>query len=79
MGVLKDIAEEFSTEITEVTFAILLTLVMRPVGAYISRNVSEVPTRKVNATIYPDGRQCRPRWVKRGPHVPPIGPREDDG
>ena len=32
--VLKDIAEEFHVEITEVTFAILLTLAMRPVGAY---------------------------------------------
>ena len=28
--VLKDIAQEFNTQITEVTFAILLTLAMRP-------------------------------------------------
>ena len=33
--VLKDIAQEFNTQITEVTFAILLTLAMRPVGAYL--------------------------------------------
>jgi MFS transporter, SHS family, lactate transporter len=33
--VLKDIAQEFDTEITDVTFAILLTLAMRPVGAYL--------------------------------------------
>jgi SHS family lactate transporter-like MFS transporter len=33
--VLKDIAQEFHTDITEVTFAILLTLAMRPVGAFL--------------------------------------------
>jgi SHS family lactate transporter-like MFS transporter len=33
--VLKDIAAEFHTEISSVTFAILLTLAMRPVGALI--------------------------------------------
>src|ERR1700735_5173066 len=33
--VLKDIAAEFGTQITDVTFAILLTLAMRPIGAYI--------------------------------------------
>ena len=33
--VLRDIAQEFNTEITDVTFAILLTLAMRPVGAYL--------------------------------------------
>ena len=33
--VLKDIAQEFNTQITDVTFAILLTLAMRPVGAYL--------------------------------------------
>ena len=31
--VLKDIAQEFNTQITEVTFAILLTFAMRPPGA----------------------------------------------
>jgi SHS family lactate transporter-like MFS transporter len=33
--VLNDIAHEFHTQITDVTFAILLTLAMRPVGAYL--------------------------------------------
>ena len=33
--VLKDISQEFHTEITNVTIAILLTLAMRPIGAYI--------------------------------------------
>src|SRR6202789_758704 len=33
--VLKDIAEEFHTDISNVTFAILLTLAMRPVGAFL--------------------------------------------
>jgi len=33
--VLKDIAAEFGTQITDVTFAILLTLAVRPIGAYI--------------------------------------------
>src|SRR5262249_34426480 len=32
--VLKDIAAEFHTDITNVTIAILLTLAMRPIGAY---------------------------------------------
>jgi len=33
--VLRDIAKEFGTQITDVTFAILLTLAMRPIGAYL--------------------------------------------
>jgi MFS transporter, SHS family, lactate transporter len=33
--VLKDIAQEFNTAISAVTFAILLTLVMRPIGAFL--------------------------------------------
>src|ERR1700692_983579 len=33
--VLKDIAEEFGTDISDVTLAILLTLAMRPIGAFI--------------------------------------------
>src|ERR1700759_2073634 len=33
--VLKDIAEEFHTDISNVTLAILLTLAMRPIGAFI--------------------------------------------
>src|SRR6202043_3761142 len=31
----KDIAQEFNTQITNVTFAILLTLAMRPIGAFL--------------------------------------------
>jgi len=34
--VIKDIAQEFGTAIPEVTFAILLTLAMRPIGAFRS-------------------------------------------
>ena len=33
--VLKDIAAEFHTDISNVTLAILLTLAMRPIGAFI--------------------------------------------
>jgi SHS family lactate transporter-like MFS transporter len=33
--VIRNIATEFGTQITDVTFAILLTLAMRPIGAYI--------------------------------------------
>jgi MFS transporter, SHS family, lactate transporter len=33
--VLKDIAKEFNTDVTEVTVAILLTLAMRPLGAFL--------------------------------------------
>jgi MFS transporter, SHS family, lactate transporter len=33
--VLKDIAAEFHTDISDVTIAILLTLAMRPIGAFI--------------------------------------------
>jgi SHS family lactate transporter-like MFS transporter len=33
--VLKDIASEFETSISSVTIAILLTLAMRPVGAFL--------------------------------------------
>jgi SHS family lactate transporter-like MFS transporter len=33
--VLKDIAGDFHTQITDVTFAILLTLAMRPIGAFL--------------------------------------------
>jgi MFS transporter, SHS family, lactate transporter len=39
--VLKDIAAEFNTDITEVTFAILLTLAMRPIGAYLFGRAAE--------------------------------------
>jgi SHS family lactate transporter-like MFS transporter len=54
--VLKDIAQEFKTEITEVTFAILLTLAMRPVGAYLFGRAADRwgrrPTLMVNVLLY---------------------------
>ncbi len=33
--VLKDIAQEFNSQITDVTVAIFLTLAMRPIGAFL--------------------------------------------
>jgi SHS family lactate transporter-like MFS transporter len=46
--VLKDIAQEFNSQITAVTFAILLTLAMRPVGAYLfGRAVDLVSVRRL--------------------------------
>src|ERR1700729_383135 len=54
--VLKDIAQEFNTQITEVTFAILLTLAMRPVGAYLFGRAADRwgrrPTLMVNVLFY---------------------------
>src|SRR6201993_2423103 len=54
--VLKDIAQEFGTEITDVTFAILLTLAMRPVGAYLFGRAADRwgrrPTLMVNILLY---------------------------
>ena len=54
--VLKDIAQEFNTQITEVTFAILLTLAMRPVGAYLFGRAADRwgrrPTLMVNVLLY---------------------------
>src|ERR1700744_5968844 len=54
--VLKDIAQEFNTQITEVTFAILLTLAMRPIGAYIFGRAADRwgrrPTLMVNVLLY---------------------------
>src|ERR1700675_3093320 len=54
--VLKDIAQEFNTQITEVTFAILLTLAMRPVGAYVFGRAADRwgrrPTLMVNILLY---------------------------
>src|ERR1700686_945310 len=53
--VLKDIAQEFNTQITEVTFAILLTLAM-PVGAYVFGRAADRwgrrPTLMVNVLLY---------------------------
>jgi SHS family lactate transporter-like MFS transporter len=54
--VLKDIAQEFNTDITDVTIAILLTLAMRPVGAYFFGRAADRwgrrPTLMVNILLY---------------------------
>jgi SHS family lactate transporter-like MFS transporter len=54
--VLKDIAAEFNTSVAEVTFAILLTLAMRPIGAFIFGRAADRfgrrPTLMVNITLY---------------------------
>jgi SHS family lactate transporter-like MFS transporter len=54
--VLKDIAAEFHTEIESVTLAILLTLAMRPVGAFIFGRAADRwgrrPTLMVNILLY---------------------------
>ncbi len=54
--VIKDIAHEFSTQITDVTFAILLTLAMRPIGAYIFGRAADRwgrrPTLMVDVLLY---------------------------
>jgi SHS family lactate transporter-like MFS transporter len=54
--VLKDIALEFKTEITDVTFAILLTLAMRPIGAYLFGRAADRwgrrPTLMVDVLCY---------------------------
>jgi MFS transporter, SHS family, lactate transporter len=54
--VLKDIAAEFGTQITAVTFAILLTLAMRPIGAYIFGRAADRwgrrPTLMVDVLLY---------------------------
>jgi SHS family lactate transporter-like MFS transporter len=54
--VLKDIASEFGTDITNVTFAILLTLAMRPIGAYIFGRAADRwgrrPTLMVDVLLY---------------------------
>src|SRR6266850_4145267 len=54
--VLKDIAEEFNTHITDVTFAILLTLAMRPIGAYLFGRAADRwgrrPTLMVDVLLY---------------------------
>ncbi len=54
--VLRDIAKEFGTGITDVTFAILLTLAMRPVGAYIFGRAADRwgrrPTLMVDVLLY---------------------------
>jgi SHS family lactate transporter-like MFS transporter len=54
--VLKDIAAEFGTQITDVTFAILLTLAMRPIGAYLFGCAADRwgrrPTLMVDVLLY---------------------------
>jgi SHS family lactate transporter-like MFS transporter len=54
--VLKDVAQEFGTQITTVTFAILLTLAMRPIGAYIFGRAADRwgrrPTLMVDVLLY---------------------------
>jgi MFS family permease len=54
--VLKDIAQEFNTDITEVTFAILLTLAMRPIGAFLFGRAADRwgrrPTLMVDVLLY---------------------------
>ena len=54
--VLKDIASEFGTQITAVTFAILLTLAMRPIGAYIFGRAADRwgrrPTLMIDVLLY---------------------------
>jgi SHS family lactate transporter-like MFS transporter len=54
--VLKDIATEFGTDVTDVTFAILLTLAMRPIGAYLFGRAADRwgrrPALMVNVLLY---------------------------
>src|ERR1700737_3161753 len=54
--VLKDIGQEFGTAISSVTFAILLTLAMRPIGAFLFGRAADRwgrrPTLMVNVLLY---------------------------
>src|SRR6202167_1227013 len=54
--ILKDIAAEFGTQITSVTVAILLTLAMRPIGAFIFGRAADHwgrrPTLMVDVLLY---------------------------
>ncbi|MBV9672389.1 MAG: MFS transporter [Verrucomicrobia bacterium] len=54
--VLKDIAREFHTDITRVTFAIFVTLAMRPVGALVFGLIADRygrrPTLMINIVLY---------------------------
>jgi MFS transporter, SHS family, lactate transporter len=54
--VLKDIAAEFNTDISNVTLAILLTLAMRPIGAFIFGRAADKwgrrPTLMVDIMLY---------------------------
>jgi MFS transporter, SHS family, lactate transporter len=54
--VLKDIAQEFHTDVTQVTIAILLTLAMRPIGAFLFGRAADRwgrrPTLMVDVLFY---------------------------
>src|SRR5262249_19199422 len=54
--VIKDIAHEFGIDIKDVTFAILLTLAMRPLGAYLFGRAADRwgrrPTLMVDVLLY---------------------------
>jgi MFS transporter, SHS family, lactate transporter len=54
--VLKDIAHDFNTQITAVTLAILLTLAMRPIGAYLFGRAADRwgrrPVLMINVLLY---------------------------
>jgi MFS transporter, SHS family, lactate transporter len=54
--VLKDIAAEFDTDVTKVTIAILLTLAMRPIGAFLFGRAADRwgrrPTLMVDVLLY---------------------------
>ena len=61
--VLKDIAGEFHTDVTKVTVAILLTLAMRPLGAFLfgrAADRSAIPGR-----ARPERGARRRRWPRR--------------
>jgi MFS transporter, SHS family, lactate transporter len=54
--VLTDIAKEFDSDVTDVTVAILLTLAMRPIGAFLFGRAADHfgrrPTLMVNIALY---------------------------
>src|ERR1700748_3101139 len=54
--VLKDIAKEFNTDISNATLAILLTLAMRPIGAFVFGRAADRwgrrPTLMINILLY---------------------------
>src|ERR1700689_3866844 len=54
--VLKDIPQEFNTQITDVPFAILLTLAMRPIGAFLFGRAADRwgrrPTLMIDVLLY---------------------------
>ncbi|WP_454689400.1 MFS transporter [Achromobacter aloeverae] len=54
--ILKDIAAEFHTEVSDVSFAIMLTLIMRPLGALVFGRIADrfgrKPTLMFNIILY---------------------------